>query len=61
MHKGAHLRLTTKESVVINTCHEGKELGNWVTQYAPTEFKLTYLPFSIFLEVMEDMKLLIKC
>ena len=61
MHKGTHLRLLTKDAIVINTSHEGKELGKWVTKYAPLEYKLKYLPFDTFLELMSSLKMLIDC
>jgi hypothetical protein len=61
IHKGTHLRLIEKDSVVIQTDHEGKELGLWVTKYAPKEYQLRYMPFDLFLEEMGRLKVMILC
>lgn len=61
MHKGTHLRLTENDSKIINTDHEGKELGLWVTKFAPKEFTLKYLPFELFVDVLSKLNLIVHC
>jgi hypothetical protein len=61
MHKGTNIRLVTRESKIIYTDHEAKELGLWITKHAPPQYKLKFLPFDLFLEVMDSLKILIIC
>lgn len=45
MHSGTILDLKQPNSTTITTNHEGKELGKWITKYAPLNYEVKCLSF----------------
>jgi hypothetical protein len=59
-HKGTNFSMIQPDSKVIATTHEGVELGQWISKYAPKEYKLKYLDIKQMLTVLAKNKLLFK-
>ena len=57
MHKGTTAPLIQADSVRIVTNHEGVELGQWISTYAPKEYKLKELSINQMLDALVPYKL----
>lgn len=57
MHKGTTAPLIQADSVRIVTTHEGVELGQWISTYAPKEYKLQHLSIDQLLDALVPYKL----